>query len=121
MCVGKYATAITVPIRNTSSKYEFSSSTQSVGTFYYGWYKGQHHEYRTWDQGNHNPPYTWAANYLPDLADKPNTFDPTHNSYESDDPKILTKQLGWMKQAGIQFGISDWAGTGSTTDIFIHH
>ncbi len=118
MSLDKCVTAISLPIEpsSSSSKYGFSSSTQLIGTFYYGWYKGQHHRYQGWDQGNHNPPYTWASNYLPDVADRPNTLNPIHNLYESDDQYILTKQLGWMKQAGIQFGISSWYGIGSTTD-----
>ncbi len=108
--------AVTVPIKTINNKYGFSSSTQLVGTFYYGWYTGQDQGYRSWDNGNHNPPFTWASNYLPDMGHRPNTFDPTHNLYESNDQYILLKQLGWMKEAGIQFGISDWWGIGSTTD-----
>jgi Glycosyl hydrolase family 99 len=117
--LGNYATAITVPVQpapSSSSKYGFSSSTELVGTFYYGWYKGQDHLYEGWDTDNHKPPITWASNYLPDIGPRPNAFDPTHNLYESQDQHILTKQLGWMKQAGIQFGISSWWGIGSTSD-----
>jgi hypothetical protein len=108
--------AVTVPIQHIDNIYGFLSSTQLVGTFYYGWYTGQDQGYQGWDQDNHNPPFTWASNYLPNVGHTPNTFDPTHNLYESDDQYILLKQLGWMKEAGIQFGISDWWGIGSTTD-----
>jgi hypothetical protein len=115
--LGTCAKAITVPVQPASSnKYGFSSSTELVGTFYYGWYKGQDHLYEGWDTDNHKPPNTWASNYLPDIGPRPNAFDPTHDLYESQDRYILTKQLGWMKQAGIQFGISIWEGVGSTSD-----
>ena len=118
--LGQYGKPITFavqkPLSASNDKYGFRSSTELLGTFYYGWYKGQNHQYEGWDTDNHNPPITWASNYLPDIGRRQNAFDPTHNLYESQDQYILTKQLGWMKQAGIQFGISIWEGKGSASD-----
>jgi glycoprotein endo-alpha-1,2-mannosidase len=116
--LGNWATAITVTVQQPAktSKYGFSSSAELVGTFYYGWYKGRDHLYEGWDTDHHNPPSTWASNYLADIGSRPNAFDPTHNLYESQDQYILTKQLEWMKQAGMQFGISIWEGIGTASD-----
>jgi hypothetical protein len=90
-----------------------------VGTFYYGWFKGKDGNYQAWDISNHKPPSTWASNYLP--STEPGVFNPAHELYDSNDTLILQKQLGWMKKAGIQFGISSWWGIGSTTDKVFSH
>jgi hypothetical protein len=106
--------AVAVPMEsnmNTST-----SSTPLVGTFFYGWYKGQDDDYQAWDHDFHNPPITWASHFLPDIGNKSNAFDPPHNLYASDSQYVLTKQLKWMKQAGIEFGILSWWGIGSRTD-----
>lgn len=114
--LSKFAIALSVPVQSPNNKSNFPSSTPLVGTFYYGWYRVQNDFFQGWDIGNHYPPRTWASNYLPDVGYVPNVFDPTHNLYKSNDPYILVKQLGWMKQAGIQFGISSWWGIQSDTD-----
>jgi hypothetical protein len=109
-------TNLTSIINDTSLNQQ---STPLIGTFYYGWFKGKDRNYQSWDIFNHKPPSTWAANYLPNT--EPGVFDPTRELYNSNDTLILQKQLGWMKEAGIRFGISSWWGIGSTTDkVFLH-
>jgi hypothetical protein len=80
----------------------------SVGTFYYPWWWGKSEGYQGWKVDNHNPPTTWRSMYLPDMV--PKEFDPTKELYSVTDPAVVKKQLGWMKDAGIQFAIASWFG-----------
>jgi len=85
--------------------------TQYVCTFLYPWYG----HYRHWDAGTyHNPPDTWAANYLPDP--QPEIFDPASELYDSNDDAIILWQLNSMKRAGIRVAISSWWGIGTYED-----
>jgi hypothetical protein len=118
-----FCTAYAVTVTNDTSILNDSLANQQsrpqVGTFYYGWFKGKEANYQAWDLSNHTPPTSWASNYLPSM--KPRVFDPTHELYDSNDTFVLQKQLGWMKKAGIEFGISSWWGVGSTTDkVFLY-
>jgi hypothetical protein len=85
-----------------------------LGTFYYPWYGGKDEEYGSWSVDSHSPPKSWRANYLPDID--PTNFDPANELYSSGDPVVIKKQLGWMKQAGIQFSVASWFGPESGTD-----
>jgi hypothetical protein len=91
-----------------------SPVASQLGTFYYPWYGGKDEEYGSWSEDSHSPPKSWRANYLPDID--PTNFDPANELYSSGDPVVIKKQLGWMKQAGIQFGVASWFGPESGTD-----
>jgi glycosyl hydrolase family 99 len=99
-----------------SSTYNTSvnSSKSLVGTFYYPWYGGKDEGYKKWNGYGHDPPRTWDSNYLPSI--EPAKFDPSNELYDSNNPSIIKKQIGWMRQAGIQFVISSWWGQNSYTD-----
>jgi glycoprotein endo-alpha-1,2-mannosidase len=84
--------------------------SQYVCTFFYPWYG----HYRHWDAGIHNPPDTWAANYLPDP--QPEIFDPASELYDSNDDTIILWQLDSMKRAGIRVAISSWWGIDTYED-----
>jgi hypothetical protein len=87
------------------------SPVLKVGTFYYPWYG----KYRHWRSDCHNPPITWASNFLPDI--EPSRFNPLVELYDSNNATVVKQQLNWMKQAGIQFAISSWWGQNSYEDI----
>lgn len=92
----------------------FSPVASQLGTFYYPWYGGKDNEYDSWSADDHSPPESWRSHYLPDID--PMKFDPTNELYDSGDPAVIKKQLGWMKQAGIQFGVASWFGPESGSD-----
>lgn len=92
-----------------------------VGTFYYPWTGGNSsispspNTWYHWIMDGHNPPLTWASQYLPDIS--PTTaFDPNIRLYSSKDSNIVFKQLALMKQSNIDFIISSWWGQKGTTD-----
>lgn len=101
-------------IANTSTRTLYSLQvvlpSQYVCTFFYPWYG----RYRHWNEGGHNPPATWASNYLPDLL--PDVFDPENELYSSDNEKTILWQLEAMKRAAIRVAISSWWGKGSYED-----
>ena len=84
-----------------------------VGAFYYPWYG----KYKHWTDNGHNPPITWASNYLPSLFDSqyPNLI--SDNLYNSNDSKIIKKQIQLMNEIGIEFGIVSWWGQNSYEDM----
>ena len=83
------------------------------GAFYYPWYGGSSNGYRHWIQDNHNPPSTWASNYLSDYND---AFAPTTNLYDSQDFSADLWQIGSMRMAMVDVAISSWWGTTSYED-----
>jgi hypothetical protein len=95
----------------------FSPVASQLGTFYYPWYGGKDKGYKLWSEGSHSPPKSWHSNYLPDID--PTNFDPANELYDSGDPAVIKKQLGWMKQAGIQFGVASWFGPKSRADGYM--
>jgi Concanavalin A-like lectin/glucanases superfamily/Glycosyl hydrolase family 99 len=95
----------------------FSPVASQLGTFYYPWYGGKDNGYESWSEDDHSPPESWRSNYLPDID--PTNFDPTNELYDSGDPALIKKQLGWMKQAGIQFGVASWFGPESGSDDYM--
>ena len=95
----------------------FSPVASQLGTFYYPWYGGKDNGYESWSEDDHSPPESWRSNYLPDID--PMKFDPTNELYDSGDPAVIKKQLGWMKEAGIQFGVASWFGPESGSDDYM--
>lgn len=89
-----------------------------LGVFYYPWTGGKNtlspNRYRHWVDNGHNPPLTWASNYLPDTD--PLLFNPTNELYDAKDTNIIKHQLNLMKNAGIEFIISSWWGQNSYED-----
>ena len=85
--------------------FRIDPNPQYVCAFFYPWY-GKNSRYGHWSEANHNPPDTWAANYLPDPI--PGSFDPANELYSSDNENIILWQLGSMKRAGIMVAISSW-------------
>ncbi|MDQ3970395.1 MAG: PKD domain-containing protein, partial [Thermoproteota archaeon] len=100
--------SVTITVRDKPPP---SQALLKVGTFYYPWYG----KYKHWTEAGHNPPTTWAANFLPDI--EPSRFNPAVELYDSNNATVIKQQLGWMKQAGIQFAISSWWGQNSYEDI----
>lgn len=93
-------------------------STSSLGVFYYSWGGGNPEvsptdTWRYWSDDLHNPPNTWASNYLPDYVPG---FNPYEDLYSAKDPNVIKWQLGLMKKAGINFVISSWWGQNHYTD-----
>ena len=84
-----------------------------VGAFYYPWYG----KYRHWTNGGHNPPITWASNYLPNLFNSQHANFTSDNLYSSNDSEIIKKQIHLMYDIGIEFGIVSWWGQNSYEDI----
>lgn len=91
-----------------------------LGTFYYPWTGGNPEKspdpketWLHWKDDNHNPPKTWASNYIPDYG---NITDPYNRLYSSKDTNIIKQQLGLMKKSGINFVISSWWGQNHFTD-----
>ena len=84
-----------------------------VGTFFYPWYG----KYRHWIDGGHNPPNTWASNYLPSLFNSqyPNII--SDNLYNSNDTNTIKKQIQLMNDTGIEFGIASWWGQNTYEDM----
>jgi hypothetical protein len=89
--------------RNTQQQY--------LCAFFYPWYGPN---YNHWNEGGHNPPATWASNYLPDL--NPLKYDPATELYSSNDLKVISWQINQMKRANIQVAISSWFGPLDYTD-----
>jgi hypothetical protein len=85
-----------------------------VGTFYYPWWRGKQEGYRGWSVDDHNPPKSWRSMYLPDTV--PGEFDPANELYSVVDSSTIKKQLGWMKEAGIEFAIASWFGPSTGSD-----
>ncbi len=81
-----------------------------LGTFYYPWYG----HYSHWSDRDHNPPQTWASNFLPDIVK--GEFKPKDELYDSTNITIIKKHLELMSSAGIDFGIISWWGKGHYTD-----
>lgn len=110
-------------------------TTSLLGVFYYPWYGGNpeispNESWRHWKDDDHNPPDTWASNYIPDITniditniDITNT--PYNRLYSSKDINIIKNQLSLMKKAGINFVISSWWGqnryTDQTLDTIFNH
>ncbi len=91
-----------------------------LGVFYYPWTGGNSEKspaaketWLHWKDDNHNPPNTWASNYVPDYGTSSGPYD---RLYSSKDPIIIKQQLGLMKKAGINFVISSWWGQNHFTD-----
>ncbi len=84
-----------------------------VGAFFYPWYG----KYRHWIDGGHNPPITWASNYLPSLFNSqyPNLI--SDNLYSSNDTNTIKKQIQLMNDTGIEFGIVSWWGQNTYEDM----
>jgi hypothetical protein len=84
-----------------------------IGAFFYPWYG----KYRHWTDGSHNPPITWASNYLPNLFNSqyPNLI--SDKLYNSNDTNIIKKQIQLMNDIGIEFGIVSWWGQKSYEDM----
>ena len=94
------------------------SPTSSLGVFYYSWGGGNTEisptdTWRYWSDDGHNPPNTWASNYLPDYVPG---FNPYVDLYSAKDTNAIKWQLGLMKRAGIDFVISSWWGQNHYTD-----
>ncbi len=85
-----------------------------LGTFFYPWYGNQNRAWRHWSGNKHDPPRTWASNYLPDL--RPQNFDPEHELYDSSSLEVIAWQLEGMRRASIEFAISSWWGRDDYTD-----
>lgn len=90
----------------------------NLGVFYYPWTGGNSsvspiNTWRHWRDTNHNPPKTWASNYLPDIMP---IFDPCNELYSSKDVNIIKRHLALMKRGHIQFVISSWWGQNSYED-----
>jgi Calcineurin-like phosphoesterase/Glycosyl hydrolase family 99 len=98
------------PSTSLESQLPSTPISGSVGTFYYPWYGHWKH----WADGDHNPPNTWASNYLPDLNSS--VFDPSTELYDSSDQAVVTEQIREMERVGINFSISSWWGQTSPTD-----
>ncbi|MCX9026267.1 MAG: hypothetical protein OIN85_09265 [Candidatus Methanoperedens sp.] len=95
-----------------------NSSTSSLGVFYYSWGGGNAevsptNTWRYWSDDGHNPPNTWASNYLPDYVPG---FNPNKDLYSAKDTNVIKWQLGLMKKSGINFVISSWWGQNHYTD-----
>ncbi len=85
-----------------------------VGAFFYPWYG----KYRQWTNGGHNPPITWASNYLPDLFNSQySTNLISDNLYNSNDTNVIKKQIQLMNDTGIEFGIVSWWGQNTYEDM----
>jgi Glycosyl hydrolase family 99 len=84
-----------------------------VGAFFYPWYG----KYRHWTDNGHNPPATWASNFLPNLFNSqyPNLV-VSDNLYNSNDENIIKKQIQLMNDNGIEFGIVSWWGQNTYED-----
>ena len=84
-----------------------------VGAFFYPWYG----KYRHWTDHDHNPPVTWHSNFLPNLFNNqyPNLI-VSDNLYNSNDEKIIKKQIQLMNDHGIEFGIASWWGQNTYED-----
>lgn len=109
-----------------------------LGVFYYPWSGGNPEISQSpeecwlhWRDDNHNPPKTWASNYIPILPTyiTANTiinttinkvtnesFDSYTNLYSSKDINIIKYHLSLMKKTGINFVISSWWGQNDYTD-----
>lgn len=108
---------------NTNNNINFSSEeniSNPLGVFYYPWTGGNPEKspdkketWLHWKDDNHNPPNTWASNYIPDYG---NSSDPYNGLYASADTNIIKQQLGLMKKAGINFVISSWWGQNHLSD-----
>ncbi len=92
----------------------------SLGVFYYPWTGGNPEKspdkketWLHWKDDGHNPPKTWASNYIPDYG---SSSDPYNGLYASRDTGIIKQQLGLMKKAGINFVISSWWGQNHLSD-----
>lgn len=90
----------------------------TLGVFYYPWTGGNpnnsiNHTWSHWKDAGHNPPNTWASNYLPDLMPG---FDPYNELYSAQDTNVTEWQLSLMERAGIDFVISSWWGQNDYTD-----
>jgi hypothetical protein len=85
-----------------------NDSTYTVGAFFYPWYGKWTH----WTDDGHTPPRTWGANFLPQIFDA----DVATNLYDSNDPKVIQRQMYLMSAIGIQFGIASWWGVGTFED-----
>lgn len=90
-----------------------------LGVFYYPWTGGNpekslDHTWLHWKDDKHDPPNTWASNYIPDYNG--GKFDPYNGLYSSKDTNIIKQQLGLMKKAEIDFAISSWWGKNSYED-----
>jgi len=107
---------------NFSSFEDNININQPIGTFYYPWTGGNPEKspikketWLHWRDDNHNPPNTWASNYIPDLGNSSN-FDPYNRLYSSKDANIIKQQLVLMKKSGINFVISSWWGQNHFTN-----
>lgn len=92
--------------------------TPSLGTFYYPWTGGNpqispNDTWKYWKDDGHNPPITWASNYLPDFD---YGYNPYNELYSSKSDYTIKKQLILMKRGCIQFVISSWWGRDTYTD-----
>ena len=85
-----------------------------LGTFYYPWYGDGKNLWRHWKEDYHNPPQTWASNFAPDLDSS--AYDPSNQLYGSLEDRVIQRQISLMKQAGLDFAVSSWWGSGDYTD-----
>ena len=83
-----------------------------IGAFFYPWYGKSRH----WTDGGHNPPVTWASNYLPNLFNSEYANLISDKLYSSNDTNIIKKQIQLMNDIGIEFGIVSWWGQNSYED-----
>ena len=91
---------------------------QYWGTFYYPWYGDADDlppdTYRRWRTVyDHDPPATWASNYLPDNGS--GVFD-VANLYGSTDRNVINRHLSWLERGGFDFVIVSWWGRSTYED-----
>src|SRR5215213_3973308 len=83
-----------IPTLNIIAASAQTSDSSLVGAFYYPWTGGKNtpspNQYKHWKDDGHNPPFSWASNYLPDI--NPTVFDPANELYDSNNPTVVKKQ-----------------------------
>ncbi len=89
--------------------------SEMLGTFYCPWYGDAKNLWRHWKEANHNPPQTWASNFIPDLNSS--QYQSRRTATHSTDGQAIRTQIGLMKRAGLEFAVSSWWGSGDYTDL----